>query len=155
MLIKLKKKVISALFWGSIFLLFTGKLVSIESVHLNGYTDIVPFRDKYIAVGADGRIDCISKSGESVPIDNSSRYKLNGAYANDEILIAVGEHGTILYSFNGKSLSHAESGSVKNINGITLRNGLIIAGTESGIILISNDGKLWGPIKTKAKSNVL
>jgi hypothetical protein len=35
MLIKVKKKIISTLLWGSIFLLFASN----ESVHLNGYTD--------------------------------------------------------------------------------------------------------------------
>jgi hypothetical protein len=155
MLIKVKRKIISALFWGSILLLFTNKLVSKESVHFNGYTDIVLFRDKYIAVGTDGRIDCINKLSGKATIDNSSHYKLNGAYANDEILIAVGDHGTILYSTDGKSLCHAESGTDKNIHGITIKNGLYIAGTESGTILTSKDGISWSHIQTKAKGTIL
>jgi hypothetical protein len=148
------KKPISLIFW-MIFFFYTNKLVSTDSGSLNGYTEIVSYRDQFIAVGTDGRIDCISKSGESITIDHSSPYQLNCAFSNDDLFIAAGEHGTILVSSDGKRFTHAESGTVKNIHGITVRDGLIMAGTESGILLISNDGQSWNPVQTKANGNFL
>jgi hypothetical protein len=138
-----------------IFLLFADKLVSDESGNVKGYTDIVHFRDTFIAVGSDGRIDSISKSGKSIPINSSNKYKLNCAFSNDEILLAGGDHGTILYSYDGTSFYHAESGTDKNINGLTFKNGLILTGTDNGIILISKDGKSWSKIQTNIKGNII
>ena len=62
------KKIISLICW-IVFLFHSDKLVSNESGNLNGYAEIVSYRDKFIAVGTDGRIDCISKSGENVTLD--------------------------------------------------------------------------------------
>ena len=138
-----------------IFLLCADKLISDESRNVKGYTDIVRFRDKFIAIGSDGRLDCISKSGNRRPINSPTKYKLNCAFSNDEILSVGGDHGTILYSYDGTSFYHAESGTDKNINGLTFKNGLILAGTDKGIILISKDGKSWSNIHTNIKGNIL
>ncbi len=120
-----------------------------------GYTDIVKFGDKFYAVGTDGRIDCISKSAEKITVDKSSKYKLNCAYSNDEILIVAGDNGIILYSTDGKSFCKSESGTNKNINGITFKNGLLVAGANEGTILISKNGKSWDTIPAKIKGNIL
>lgn len=148
-------KNILPLFCWMIFLLLADKLTSNESGNLNGYTDIVFFRDTFVAVGTDGRIDGISKSGEIVPVDHSNQYKLNCAFSNDEILIAAGDNGKILYSFDGKDFYHAESGMDMNINGMTFKNGLILAGADKGKILISKDGKSWKNVPTDAMGNIL
>ena len=126
-----------------------------ESDDSNGYCDIILFRKKLIAVGTDGRIDCFSKSGEIIPADRSFAFKLNCAFANDNIMIAAGDHGTILYSTDGQHFSRAESGTDKNIYDITCKNGLILAGTDKGFILVSKDGKSWSSMQTGAKGNIL
>jgi hypothetical protein len=126
-----------------------------ETDDSKGYSDIVLFRNKLIAVGTDGRIDCISKSGEKVPLEYSSSIKYNCAFSNDEILIAAGDNGTILYSSDGENFYRAETGINKNINGITSKNGLIIAGADSGIILTSTNGKSWNIIPTEVKGNII
>ena len=141
--------------WGSVILLFANELISNGSSHLSGYKDIVTFQDKYIAIGADGRIDNISIHGESITIDSSCQSKLNSAYANANLFIAVGEHGSVIYSTDGNAFIRAESGTNKNINGITTKNGLIIAGAEDGTLLASRDAKVWHLIKTNAKGNIL
>jgi hypothetical protein len=120
-----------------------------------GYNDIVFFKDRFITVGTDGRIDCIYKSGERIPVDNSSIYKLNCAFSYGEILIAAGDHGTILYSSDGKSFYRTESGTDKNLNGITFKNGLIIAGADNGTILTSKNGISWNIVPTKIKGNIV
>jgi hypothetical protein len=130
----------------------TGTLKSNDS---KGYNDIVLFKDKFIAVGTDGRIDCISKSGEKVLVDSSCMYNLNCAFSNDEFLIAAGNHGTILYSSDGKNFYQVDSGTEKNINGITFKNGLLVAGAERGTILVSKNGKSWNALPLQMKGNIL
>ena len=110
-----------------------------ESKGSKGYRDIVLFKDKVIAVGTDGRIDCLSKSGEKISVDSSCAYTLHCAFSNEEILVVAGDHGTILYSSDGKSFHCAESGTDKSIHGIASKNGLLVAGADSGTLLSSKN----------------
>jgi len=126
-----------------------------KSDNSKGYNDIVFFKDRFIAVGTDGRIDCISKSGDRIPVDSSCKYNLNCAFSNEETRIVAGDHGTILFSSNGRSFYRAESGTKKNIHRITFKNGLLIAGADSGTILTSKDGKSWNKLSTSIKGNIV
>jgi len=134
--------------------LFDTSYVS-KSDNSKGYNDIVFFKDRFITVGTDGRIDCIYRSGERIPVNNSSIYKLNCAFSCGEILITAGDHGTILYSSDGKSFYRTESGTDKSINGITYKNGLIIAGADNGTILTSKNGISWNIVPAKIKGNIV
>jgi hypothetical protein len=120
-----------------------------------GYRDVVHFGKKFIAVGTAGRIDGISSSAEIIPVDFSCPFDLNCIFANDTLVIAAGDQGTILYSTDGVSFDHAESGTDKNIHSITSKDGLILAGSDTGLILGSNDGRSWNTLQTNAKGNVL
>ncbi len=126
-----------------------------ESELSNGYCDIVFFKGKFIAVGTDGRIDGISTSGETVAVDRSCHVKLNSAFANDDILLAAGERGTILYSADGQRFDRAESGTDKNIYGIASNNGVLLAGSENGLLLGSTDGQFWRVLQTGAQGNIM
>jgi hypothetical protein len=154
------KKILIAVF--ACLILFLLAAESIDAAQLSsgkdskkGYSDIVFFKGKFFAVGTDGRIDCISGAGEKIPADSSCKVKLNCAFSNDDILIAAGDHGTILYSSDGKNFYRSETITDKNIYAITSKNGLIIAGTRGGKLLSSIDGKTWKIIKTAAKGNVI
>jgi hypothetical protein len=120
-----------------------------------GYRDIVLFKDNFIAVGTDGRIDGISKSGEKISVDSSCTYNLHCAFSNEEILIAAGDHGTILYSSDGRRFYRAESGMEKRIHGIASKNGLFVAGADSGTLLSSINGISWNYIPTAIKGNIV
>lgn len=126
-----------------------------ETDDSKSYSDIVLFKGNFIAVRSDGRIDCISKSGEKVTVDSSCKYNLNCAFSNEEILIAAGDYGTMLYSLDGKYFQRADSVTDKNIYGITSKNGFIIAGTDRGAILTSKNGKSWNIIPTEIKGNII
>ena len=126
-----------------------------ESKDSKGYRDIVLFKDKVIAVGTDGRIDCISKSGEKISVDSSCAYTLHCAFSNEEMLVVAGDHGTILYSSDGKSFHCTESGTEKSIHGIASRNGLLVAGADSGTLLSSKNGISWNSIPIAIKGNIV
>jgi hypothetical protein len=121
----------------------------------NGYADIVPFKDAFVAVGTDGRIDRIAQSGDRIPIDHGNPFPLNCIFSNDEMLVAAGDRGTILYSLDGNVFSRARSETDKNIRGIAAQNGLMLAGAENGTILASTDGKSWRCIETDAKGDIV
>jgi len=121
----------------------------------NAYRDITHFKDKFIAIGTNGRIDGISQSGGIMRLKSVCQENLNSAYSNEEIFLAVGDHGIILYSTNGTSFSRAVSGTEKNIFGIACKNGLFVVGADSGTILISNTGLTWKSIPTAIRGNIL
>jgi len=60
-----------------------------------GYRDIESYKDRFIAVGANGRIDIINNRGEVtdnlIPVNKDD---LNCAIADNQILIAAGDNGT-------------------------------------------------------------
>jgi hypothetical protein len=126
-----------------------------DSVGQNGYTDVIAFKGNYIVVGTDGRIECISKSGEKIRVEKKNKYKLNCIFSNGEFVIAAGDNGTILYSFDGENFSRMKSGIKQNINGITSKGGLILAGADKGKILVSKNCKTWSVIQTGAKGNIM
>jgi hypothetical protein len=126
-----------------------------ETCGSNTYRDIAQFKDKFIAVGTNGRIDGISPSGEIMHLNSVCQENLNSAYSNGEIFLTVGDHGIILYSKNGTSFSRAVSGTGKNILGISGKNGLYVAGADSGTILISNTGVSWKSIPTTIRGKIV
>ena len=153
-----------------ILLLFANKSVSLEAgglYHLSnaksilttssekGYTDIVRFKDKFFAVGTNGRIDCITESGEKIRVGSSCKYNLHCVISNEELIIAAGDQGAILYSSDGKNFKSGESGTEKSIHGIAIKNGLLIAGADGGTILTSTNGISWTVVPTAIKGNIL
>jgi hypothetical protein len=119
------------------------------------FTGIEYFHDKFIAIGTNGRIDSINRSGDKFSIGSFSDYRLNCIYSNEEILVTVGNKGTIINSTDGEHFQKIESGTNKNIYGITCKNGLFIAGSENGTILLSKNGIEWKDLHTGAKGNII
>jgi hypothetical protein len=121
-----------------------------------GYRDIEFYKDHFIAVGSNGRIDIISNSGEVannlIPVNKND---LNCIFNDNQILIAAGDNGTILISSDGLHFSEAESGIKADINSISCLNGLFIAGADYGNLIISQNGTTWSNIKLKLKGDII
>ncbi len=122
---------------------------------IKGYRDLVFYSGKFLAVGTEGRIDYINNSGERTPAVNTDRNDLNCAVSKDQMLVAAGEDGTILFSSDGNIFSKVKSGIDKNINGIALKNELLIACADKGTILFSKDGKSWNSMHLEVKGNIV
>jgi hypothetical protein len=106
-----------------------------------GYTDITVYGDQFVAVGSEGRIDIISRSGKVSPVANDLLWDMNGVIWDKQAIIAVGDGGTILISADGKTCRKIESGTRENINSITSFNGIIIAASDKGIIVVEKVNK--------------
>lgn len=120
-----------------------------------GYRAIIAFEDAFLAVGTEGRIDKISKSGVATRLINQSRVTLNSAIYVEKTIIAVGNTGTILVSKDERTCLTVKSGTDKNINSITLYNGLLIAAADDGLILISENGSNWSTLSLALKGNIV
>ena len=139
---------------GVVLYLFSDPLMSNER-DIQGYMDIVSFKNRVIAVGTDGRIDTISKSGDCVNVDRYTRSKLNTVFLNNDLLIIAGDQGIILYSSDGESFQHSEFAIDANINSLAACQDFILAGADQGWVLASMDGKTWDSISTGSKGNIL
>ena len=113
------------------------------------------YNEGFLAVGTDGRIDHISKSGNKKRAISNCTVDLNCIINTDQAMIAVGDEGTILISTDGNIFNKADSGTDRNINGITILNGILIAGADKGTILISKNGTVWSGIDLHLKGNVV
>jgi hypothetical protein len=126
-----------------------------EAGNINGYRDLEFYGEKFIAVGTNGRIDWINKSGGRTPVVSPTKSNLNTVISIDQMMIIAGDNGTILYSADGQLFSIVNAGTDKNINGIAVKNGLIVAGTDKGIILVSKNGTSWNSVRTEVKGDIV
>jgi hypothetical protein len=131
------------------------KLPSANFLDSLKYIDITFFKDKFIAIGNNGRIDNFDKSGKRLSTDSSFNQTLNCACSNVGMIIIVGNQGTILSSVDGTKFQQRESGTNKNIYGVAFKNGLFVAGSENGQILSSKNGLEWAHQNTGAKGNII
>ena len=104
-----------------------------------GYTDVARFHNKFFAVGTDGRIDCITESGEKIRVDSSCTNNLHCAFSNEELLITAGDHGN-LYHQIGKNFKSAESRTEKSIHGIPIKNGCLLQVPTEELYLLQKKG---------------
>lgn len=126
-----------------------------ETVRAPGYTDLVRFKGVFMAVGTDGRIDRILESGESETVACPAADTLHCAVANDEVLIAAGDHGTILVSTDGTSFKRAQSDTDQAILAVCVQDDLMIAGTDQGTILLSQDARSWNTVQIAVKGRII
>jgi hypothetical protein len=122
---------------------------------IKGYRDIIFYNGKFLAVGNDGRIDFINHSGEKIPAVNTCKNDLNCVISIDQIVVAAGDDGTVLFSSDGKAFNKVESGTDKNINGVAYKNQLLIAGADKGTILTSVNGKTWSSKHLEVRGNIV
>ncbi len=119
------------------------------------YRNIISYKDLFLAVGTNGRIDLINKLGKvSRNLISPCNDDLNSVIGDDMIIIAVGDKGTILVSSDGQSFVKAESGVSTNIYSVSWLNGIFIAGSEKGTLLISGNGMTWSQIRLKLRGNI-
>lgn len=119
-----------------------------------GYRAITAFEDYFIAVGSNGRMDRINKSGDVFLIENTSKTNLNSVIAVNQNVVAVGDGGIILISTDGEKYSKLKSGTTENINCISSFKGILIAATKQGTILL-NKSDIWSSTKLSLKGDII
>lgn len=127
----------------------------LHSEEKKGYNDVINYEDKFLAIGTDGTIDYISKSGKITKVSNSCNCTLNSAICDRKAVIVAGNNGTILFSSDGENYNKIDAGTKKNIYSITSFNGILIASAEKGTLLVSMNGSSWGSINLNVKGDIV
>ncbi len=120
-----------------------------------GLRAVIRYKDGFLAVGSDGRIDLISVSGEIIKSEKFPGENFNSVISDNEMVIAAGDNGTILISPDGRTFRKADSHTDKNINSLTLFNTIIVAGTDDGDIIIGDENGFFKKTHPDVKGNIV
>ena len=102
----------------------------------------VAYKDgKYIYVGSQIVIEDYL-TGEIVSVESPTKNTLNNIIYANNIIVAVGDNGTIISSTDGITWTSRTSGISQNINGITYGNNIFVA-VGGDYSLTSPDGITW------------
>jgi hypothetical protein len=120
-----------------------------------GYKDVIKHEDGFIAVGTNGRIDRISKSGEIQKLQDFPEIGLNCVLTNNNQIIVAGDHGKMLISYDHREFVKTDCGTKNTINSMTLFNNTVIAGANEGEILLGIDNTKFKSIQLNLKGDVV
>ena len=109
-----------------------------------GYRAVVYDRasEMFLAVGTGGRLDLISDQGHVRSVSVPTEEDLHAIYADEDIVLAAGTGGVMLYS-EGEVFDIVDTGTSLVLLDITAFNGRYFACGEKGILLSSSDGVEW------------
>lgn len=122
---------------------------------LDGYTDVTNYEDGFIAVGSNGQIDRISKTGEINNCHSAFGAKLNCVLTRDKLIIAAGDGGILLISNDNGKFEKINSGTDRMINSLAWFNSKLIAGADKGEILIGNSIGEFKRIQLNLKGDIV
>lgn len=126
-----------------------------DTTILSSYTDVAKYEDGFMAVGSDGRIDRISKSGEIIKRLNFSGIRFTSVLSVDAQMFVAGDNGNMLV-FSGKGeFLKIDCGTDKNINSLTWFDNKIIAVTSQSEILIGTDSGKFKSMQLNLKGNIV
>ena len=119
------------------------------------YRDVISYEDGFLAVGSDGRIDRISKTGKITRSEKFPGEEFNCILSYNQMIIVAGVKGSILISSNKGPFKKVDSGSDNNINSLVFFKDKIIAGTDRGEILIGDEKDQFKKIQLDLKGNIV
>ncbi|MFA5328079.1 MAG: hypothetical protein WC384_09830 [Prolixibacteraceae bacterium] len=133
----------------------TFDLRTADKTILDGYTDVAKYEDGFIAVGSNGQIDRISKTGEINKYHSTVGAKFKCVLTHDKQIIAAGDNGDMLISYGSEKFEKINSGTDGNINSLTWFDNKVIAGADGGEILIGNNIGEFKSIQLNLKGDVV
>lgn len=122
---------------------------------LDGYTDVTNYEDGFIAVGSNGQIDRISKTGEINNHYSILGTKFNSILIHDRQIIVAGDNGNMLISNGSEKYEKINSGTDGNINSLTWFDNKIIAAAYGGEITVGNESGLFKTTQLDLKGNIV
>jgi hypothetical protein len=119
------------------------KRSDVPSINNPVYYSIAYGRDRFVAVGAQGRILTFSSDTALTMPDSFAAETLCAVTSGGGRFVAVGGSGTILTSPEGMNWIKINSGTSSCIRSVTFGNTRYVAVTDSGRFLTSSDAVAW------------
>jgi hypothetical protein len=138
------------------FLCIVGSITAANDAFKHeGYKAIVPFQDKFLAVGSDGRMDWISNSGTVIKSDKMPAVTFRCLATTNQTIVAAGNKGNLFISPENGKFQKVESGTDKTIFSLTFFNNKIVAGCEQGMLLIGDEKGIFKEKQLELKGNIV
>lgn len=136
-----------------LILLFAG--TSVLGSDKESYNDVAICEEKFIAVGTNGRIDLIERTGELTELAAYTQKKLNSVIYSEGKTVIAADSGTILFSFNLLDFKSLATGIQENINSIVQFKNNYLAAADCGKMLRSNNVLEWDVNTLPVKGNIV
>ena len=120
-----------------------------------GYRSVTRYKDGFLAVGSEGRMDWISETGKITKSQTFPGEDFNCVLSDDKTIIISGDNGILRISFDGGIFRKIENTTTRNINSLTFFNGAIIGGADQGLIISGDTGGDFKEIKLKLRGNIV
>lgn len=108
-----------------------------------GYLDTVPYALGFLAVGTEGRMDCIEPDGRIVQMTTGTDRTLMAVDTQEDTVVAVGKGGTALLLEEDGVLSTLETGVKSDLYSVCFFNESCFIGTDRGALLKTVDLRNW------------
>ena len=152
----INKKIIT---FASTFLLsfvsIVGSSAASDAFKHEGYKAVISYQDKFLAVGSDGRIDWINKSGMVLKSEKMPTVAFHSLTATKQAIIAAGNKGNLFISSDNGKFRKVESGTDKTIFSLAIFNDKIFAGCEQGLLLIGDEKGAFKQQQLAIKGNIV
>lgn len=126
-----------------------------DNIILDGYTEVTNYEDGFIAVGSNGQIDLISKTGGINNYHGILGAKLNSVLTHDKQIIVAGDYGNILISYGSEKFEKINSGTDGNINSLTWFDNKVVAAADGGEIAVGNESGLFKTTQLDLKGEIV
>lgn len=140
---------------GSIQVPVSVSVGSTKEVKSAGYRAITIYKEGFLAVGTNGRMDWISVTGKITKSQSYSGEEFNCVLSDDKMIIVGGDNGILRISNDGEKFRKIDIRSGRNIFSLTKFNKTIIAGADNGIIITGDPGGSFHEIKLNLKGNIV
>ena len=120
-----------------------------------GYRAAVEYRDGFLAAGSGGRIDYISSSGRVTRSQRFPGEDFNCLLIQGQLVIAAGDHGSVMVSSDDGEWQKVVSGTTKKIHSLASFRGMILAGADDGRVLCCDGMGDFDSIPLPLKGNIV
>ncbi len=119
------------------------------------YVSIVAYRDGFIAVSSEGKIDWISVSGKIEQSEAIKDIKLKCITIYNQQIVVAGDNGSIYISDNAETFRLYGHETNNDINTLVVFKENLIAGTNNGVILIGDKNGFTNKINLQLKGDIV
>jgi hypothetical protein len=103
-----------------------------------GYKTLVTDGESYLAAGTEGRIDKLSAEGGIIRSQRIPNTTLTDLLICENLCVASGEKGFLLFSTNDGPFVNVESGTSSDLHSLAFFKGKILVGCDDGILLVGD-----------------
>ena len=122
---------------------------------LGGYTDIVPYREGFVAVGSGGRCHQLSATGALQKAISLPDLQFVGATAVNNAVVAAAETGQMVQLRPDGTVARIDELAGKSLHCLVWFNRKVIAGSNSGQLYVGSENDNFESVRLAVKGDII